>query len=205
MRTRRGKPRLGTRPRHRQTGGVRDRWHTGFTDALGACALLGQVEDRSVADVPAWLATTPLTWRKSTTRVAIDVSATYRAAIRTSLPPTRVAVDHFHVTQLANKMLSAARRRTTAEVRGRRGRATDPKWSARWRLLRSREDLTDEQSRRRGTRRRGTIGQQTLLTTWIAKENLRGLLALAGTGADRNQVDHPRWKFPTWCADSDIP
>ncbi|WP_294008368.1 hypothetical protein [Streptomyces sp.] len=42
-------------------------------------------------------------------------------------------------------MLSAARRRTTAEVRGRRGRATDREWSARRRLLRSREDLTDEQ------------------------------------------------------------
>ncbi|MCU4746217.1 MULTISPECIES: hypothetical protein [Streptomyces] len=61
MRTRRGKPHLGTRPRHRQTGGARDRSHTGFTDPHGAGALLSQVEDRSVADVPAWLATTPLT------------------------------------------------------------------------------------------------------------------------------------------------
>ncbi|WP_217214972.1 transposase [Streptomyces sp. AC550_RSS872] len=114
-------------------------------DALGAGGLLGQVEDRSVADVLAWLATAPLTWRKSITHVAIDVSATYRAAIRTGLPHTRVVIDRFHVVQLANKMLSAARRRTTAEVRGRRGRATDGEWSARRRLLRSREDLTDEQ------------------------------------------------------------
>ncbi|MFI0516263.1 hypothetical protein ACH3Y9_41985 [Streptomyces sp. WSLK1-5] len=53
-----GQAALGTRPRHRQTGRPRDRWHTGFTDALGAGGLLGQVEDRSVADVPAWLATT---------------------------------------------------------------------------------------------------------------------------------------------------
>ncbi|MFC9219794.1 transposase [Streptomyces hygroscopicus] len=112
---------------------------------LGAGGLLGQVGGRGVADVLAWLAATPLTWRKSITNVAIDASATYRAAIRTSLPHTRVVIDHFHVVQLANKMPSAARRRTTAEVRGRRGRATDPKWSARRRLLRSREDLTDEQ------------------------------------------------------------
>ncbi|MEW2498779.1 transposase, partial [Streptomyces nodosus] len=27
-------------------------------------------------------------------------------------------VDHFHVVQLANKMLSMVRRRTTAEIRG---------------------------------------------------------------------------------------
>ncbi|WP_369362608.1 transposase [Streptomyces sp. CG4] len=50
----------------------------------------------------------------------------------------------------------------------------------------------------------GRIGQ-TLLTAWIAKENLRNLLALARTGADRNQVGYARWKFLTWCADSDIP
>ena len=50
----------------------------------------------------------------------------------------------------------------------------------------------------------GTIGQ-TLLTAWIAKENLRTLLALARTGADRQQVGHARWKFLTWCADTDIP
>ncbi|WP_394816051.1 transposase [Streptomyces gibsoniae] len=43
------------------------------------------------------------------------MSATYRAAIRTGLPDAIVVVDHFHVVQLANKMLSALRRRTTAE------------------------------------------------------------------------------------------
>ncbi|MES4909279.1 MULTISPECIES: transposase [unclassified Streptomyces] len=37
-----------------------------------------------------------------------------------------VAVDHFHVVQLANTMLSMVRRRTTAEVRGRHRRATAP-------------------------------------------------------------------------------
>ncbi|MCX4460169.1 transposase (plasmid) [Streptomyces sp. NBC_01340] len=46
---------------------------------------------------------------------------------------------------------------------------------------------------------------QTLLTAWIAKENLRNLLALARTGADRHQIGHARWKFLAWCADSDLP
>ncbi|MFJ2008727.1 transposase, partial [Streptomyces chartreusis] len=62
---------------------TRDRWHTGFVDALGTGGLLGQVEGRTVADVLAWLAATPLTWRKSIEYVAIDMSATYRAAVRT--------------------------------------------------------------------------------------------------------------------------
>ncbi|MFI1569177.1 ISL3 family transposase [Streptomyces sp. NPDC020490] len=124
--TRRGKPRW---ERNGATGKwhlVRDRWHTGFVDALGTGALLGQVEGRTTADVLAWLADTPLEWRKNIKYVAIDMSATYRAAVRTSLRHATVVVDHFHVVQLANKMLSTVRRRTTAEIRGRRGRATTP-------------------------------------------------------------------------------
>jgi len=204
--TRRGKPRWEQDPDSGRWVQTRDRWHTGFVDALGTGGLLGQVEGRSVADVLAWLATTPLTWRKSIQHVAIDMSATYRAAVRTGLPHAIIVVDHFHVVQLANKMLSMVRRRTTAEIRGRRGRATDPEWKARRRLLRNREDLTDDQFATMWNTLlgEGKIGQ-TLLTAWIAKENLRILLALARTGADRHQVGHARWKFLTWCADSDIP
>ncbi|MER5903407.1 ISL3 family transposase [Streptomyces mirabilis] len=204
--TRRGRPRW---ERDADTGKwrlTRDRWHTGFVDAAGHGGLLGQVEGRTVADVLAWLATTDLDWRKGIGHVAIDMSATYRAAIRIGLPHATVVVDHFHVVQLANKMLSMVRRRTTAETRGRRGRASDPEWKARRRLLRNRKDLTDDQFATMSNTllSEGKIGQ-TLLTAWIAKENLRTLLALARTGADRHQVDHARWKFLTWCADSDIP
>ncbi|EST21525.1 hypothetical protein N566_27430 [Streptomycetaceae bacterium MP113-05] len=138
--------------------------------------------------------------------MAIDMSAAYRAAVRTGLPHATIVVDHFHIVQLANKMLSMVRRRTTAELRGRRGSASDPEWKARRRLLRNREDLTAEQFERMWNPllSEGRIGQ-TLLTAWIAKENLRNLLALARTGADRHHIGRARWKFLTWCADSDIP
>ena len=204
--TRRGRTKWEQDPETGKWRLVRDRWHTGFVDALGVGGLLGQVEGRTAADVLAWLSTTPLTWRKNITHVAIDMSATYRAACRTGLPDATVVVDHFHVVQLANKMLSTVRRRTTAEIRGRRGRATDPEWKARRRLLRNREDLTDEQfaGMWNALLAEGKIGQ-TLLTAWIAKESLRNLLALARTGADRYQVSHMRWKFLTWCADSRHP
>jgi transposase len=204
--TRRGRPRWEQDPTTGKWHLVRDRWHTGFVDALGTGGLLGQIEGRTVANVLTWLSTTPLTWRKNITYVAIDMSATYRAAVRTGLPHATVVVDHFHVVQLANKMLSMVRRRTTAQIRGRRGRASDPEWKARRRLLRNREDLTDEQFATMWNTLlgEGKIGQQ-LLTAWIAKENLRNLLALARTGADRHHVGHARWKFLTWCADSDIP
>lgn len=204
--TRRGRPRWEQDADTGKWHLVRERWHTGFVDALGAGGLLGQVEGRAAADVLAWLSTTPLEWRKNIRYVAIDMSATYRAAIRTGLPDAIVVVDHFHIVQLANKMLSAVRRRTTAEIRGRRGRATDPEWKTRRRLLRNREDLTDQQfaAMWNALLDEGPIGQ-TLLTAWIAKESLRTLLALARTGADREEVGHARWKFLTWCADSDIP
>ncbi|MFG3408493.1 ISL3 family transposase [Streptomyces sp. NPDC048142] len=204
--TRRSKTKWEQDPESGKWRLTRDRWHTGFVDALGTGGLLGQVEGRTVADVLAWLSTTPLTRRKNITHVTIDMSSTYRAAIRTGLPDAIVVVDHFHVVQLANRMLSTLRRRTTAETRGRRGRASDPEWKARRRLLRNREGLTDEQFAKMWNPLldEGQIGQ-TLLTAWIAKESLRNLLALAGTGAGRHQVGHARWKFLTWCADSDIP
>lgn len=118
---------------------TRDGWHTGFVDALGTDGLLGEVEGRTVANVLAWLATTPLTWRKSIEYVAIDMSTTYRAADRTGLPHATVVVDHFHVVQLANKMLSMVRRRTTAETCGWHGRASGPEWTtSSWSRCRSR-------------------------------------------------------------------
>ncbi|MCP3820573.1 ISL3 family transposase [Streptomyces sp. A3M-1-3] len=205
--TRRGRTRWEQDPDTGKWKLTRDRWHTGFVDALGTGGLLGQVEGRTAADVLAWLSTTPVTWRKNIRYVAIDMSATYRAAIRTGLPGAIVVVDHFHVVQLANKMLSTVRRRTTAEIRGRRGRATDPEWKARRRLLRNREDLTDTQFRAmwNALLDEGPIGQR-LLTAWIAKESLRHPPRPGPhRRGDREQVDHLRWKFLTWCADADVP
>ncbi|WP_338017699.1 ISL3 family transposase [Streptomyces adustus] len=204
--TRRGSPSWEQDPDTGKWHLVRDRWHTGFVDALGTGGLLGQVEGRTVPDVLAWLVATPLEWRKAIKYVAIDMSTAYRAAVRLALPRATVVVDHFHVVQLANKMLSTVRRRTTAEIRGRRGRADDPEWKARRRLRRKREDLTDEQFAAMWNTLldEGDIGRR-LLTAWIAKENLRTLLALARTGADRHRIGHARWKFLTRCADSDLP
>ncbi|CAL9331501.1 ISL3 family transposase ISMsm4 [Streptomyces sp. enrichment culture] len=100
---RRGTTKWGAGPRQRQVAPDRDLWHTGFVDTLGHGGVLGQVEGRTVADLLAWLSTTSLTWRRNITHVAIDMSATYRAAIRNGLPDAIVVFDHFHVVQLATK------------------------------------------------------------------------------------------------------
>ncbi|MEV5011031.1 transposase [Streptomyces sp. NPDC056159] len=97
--TRRGRPRWEQDPTTGKWHLVRDRWHTGFVDALGTGDLLGQIEGRTVADVLVWLTATPLEWRKNIKYVAIDMSTTYRAAIRIALPQATVVVDHFHVVQ----------------------------------------------------------------------------------------------------------
>jgi transposase len=204
--TRRGRRQWRQDPDSGRWEPVADQWHTGFVDALGTAGLLGQVEGRAPSDVLVWLTGTPLSWRRQIRYVAIDMSAGYRAAVRIGLSHATVVVDHFHVVQLANKMLSTVRRRTTATLRGRRGRAADPEWRARRRLLRNREDLTDAQfaAMWNSLIDAGTLGM-TLLTAWIAKERLRDLLACARTRPDRERISHLRWKFLTWCADSDIP
>ncbi len=144
--TRRGRTRWEQDPDAGKWKLTRDRWHPGFVDTLGAGGLLGQVEGRTW---PSWPGCPP--------RPDLETAHPPRHHRRASHLPGRrahrspgatVVVDHFHLVQLANKMLSLVRRRTTSQVRGGRRRATDPEWKARRRLLRNREDLTNEQCER---------------------------------------------------------
>lgn len=204
--TRRGKPRF---TRNADTGLIEqttDRWHTGFVDLTGTQGLLGQVEGRSAGDAGSWLAAQTQQWRDSVTTVAIDMSSAYRAAVREHLPHARLVVDHFHVVQLANQVVSSVRRRVTATLRGRRVRKDDPEYGVRRRLLRNREDLTSEKFADMWNRLidLGPAGDQ-ILSAWIAKEELRALLALARTAPSGHQISHRLWVFYRWCADTDIP
>jgi hypothetical protein len=135
--TRRGTPQFAV---DAETGGLEqvvDRWHTGFVDLTGDQGLLGQVESRSSRDAGSWLAARTPRWRESVQVVAIDMCAAYPAAVAEHLPDATLVVNHFHVVQLANQMVSAA-------LRGRRVRKDDPEYGLRRRLLRNREDLTPE-------------------------------------------------------------
>ncbi len=44
-----------------------------------------------------------------------------------------------------------------------------------------------------------------ILTAWIAKEELRALLATAQRGGQRHDVAHRLQRFYSWCADSGLP
>ena len=204
--TRRGKPRFALDPDTGTFEQITDRWHTGFTDLTGDQGLLGQVEGRASGDAGTWLAARTQAWRDGVQVVAIDMCSAYRAAVREHLPNAALVVDHFHVVQLANQMVASVRRRVTSALRGRRVRKDDPEYGIRRRLLRNREDLTDEKFTDMWNRLidLGRPGEQ-ILSAWIAKEELRALLALARTHPTRHQISTRLWAFYRWCADTAIP
>jgi len=183
-----------------------DRWHVGFTDVGGGQGMLGQVEGRTADDVAYWLAGHSPAWRDRIRYVAIDMCTVFVAAIRRYLPNATIVVDHFHVVKLANDTVAEVRRRIATQLRGRRGRKTDPEYKVRNLLRRNREDLSDRAFAKLWNTLvdLGAPGL-TILKTWIAKEELRRLLALAGTGADRSVISHRLYRFYTWCADAAVP
>ena len=194
---------------HRETARARtlaDRWHVGFTDVGGGQGMLGQVEGRTADDVAYWLAGHSPAWRDRIRYVAIDMCTVFVAAIRRCLPHATIVVDHFHVVKLANDTVAEVRRRIATQLRGRRGRKTDPEYTVRNLLRRNREDLSDTAFAKLWNTLVDLDGPGlTILTTWIAKEELRRLLALAGTGADRSVISHRLYRFYTWCADAAVP
>ena len=67
------------------------------------------------------------------------------SAVRRALPKARVAVDLFHVVQLAGKIVGDVRRRATRELYGRRGRSGDPGYGIKNLLARNLDHLAAEQ------------------------------------------------------------
>jgi len=200
---RRGKPRWTTDPKTGKTTQLADRWHTGFTDLAGSQGILGHVEGRSKADVIAWLRQQPAAWLAGIQLVSTDLCASFRAAVRTVLPHAALCADPFHLVQAANRTVTQVRQRLMREHYGRRVRKTDPEYGIKRLLLRNIEDLTDDQFDKLST----TLAEQTHLTdlavTWIAKEDLRDLLALrairSGITPTETEVQQ-RWDaLHAWC------
>ena len=110
--------------------------------------------------------------------MAIDPCEVYRTAVTRAMPGAVIVVDHFHLVRLANQAVTRVRQRVTRQALGRRGTTRDPAWANRRRLLRGRERLSDLAYARMWTEilAQETTGQ--LLAAWIAKEELRYLLAL---------------------------
>jgi transposase len=204
--TRRGKP---VWKENKETGKwelVADAWHIGFVDAVGGQGLLGQIEGRNATSVAAWLGGQSETWRAQVKYVAIDLCATFRAAVRTALPHARIVVDCFHIVQLAQRHLADLRRRLTWKQYGRRARKGDAVYTVRKLLRRNKEDLIGEQlaTLKGELTAMGTYGKQ-IHDGWQAKELLRDLLRLTPKHAhvvpDQSAVSAARYRFQAFCAD----
>lgn len=139
--------------------------------------------------------------------MAIDPAAAYASAVRTPglLPNATLVVDHFHLVKLANDALTKVRRRITWDLRDRRGRKIDPEWANRRRLLRGRERLSENSFAEMWNQIQAEDPSAQILTAWIAKEELRTLLATVRVGGDPHLTRHRLQRFLTWCIDSQIP
>ena len=204
--TRRGRPRWAQDLDTQRWSIVHDRWHTAIVDAAGSAGLLAHVDGRTAAAVADWVAAQPDSWKQAVTHVCIDLSASYAKAVHDALPDAVVVADRFHVVKLGNDMVTEVRQRTTREGRGRRGTTRDPEWANRRRLLTAHERLSSYSFARMWN---ALIDQDDLgvqvLRAYIVKEELRALLAIAGTHPDRELISHRLWTFYSSAAASDIP
>jgi transposase len=204
--TRRGKPVWKQNPDTEKWELVADAWHIGFVDAIGGRGLFGQVEGRNATSVADWLRAQPAAWRAQVRYVAIDLCATFRAAIHRALPHAAVVVDCFHIVQLAQRHLADLRRRLTWRQHGRRARKGDAIYTVRKLLRRNKEDLSEEQLTllKSELHHMGTYGRQ-IYAAWQAKELLRDLLHLAVSRThlrpDRSAISAARHRFNAHIAD----
>ena len=120
------------------------------------------------------------------------------------MPNATLVVDHFHLVKLANDAVTKVRRRVVWEQHGRRGRKIDPAWANRRRLLTAKERLSTTAFTTMWNGLIDSDESNQVLTAWIAKEQLRSLLALARTGAQRDQIRQRLYAFYHWCATADI-
>ena len=186
---------------------IADRWHTCFYDLSGNQGLLGQVEGRTADDAAYWLAGATPAWRDAIRVVAIDMCTIYQSAVRRMLPGAQIAVDLFHVVQLAVKTVGDVRRRAIRELYGRRGRAGDPEYGIKHLLAKNLENLSPEQSEKITGTLDATGPGQHIALAWIGKEKLRHVLNLrarvTGSVPCERQVRDRLFTFYDWCAQNE--
>jgi transposase len=168
------------------------------------------VQGRTADDTAYWLAGATPAWRDAVQVVAIDMCTIYAAAVRRMLPGAQLAVDLFHVVQLAVKATGDVRRRVIRGKYGRRGRSGDPEYGIKHLLTQNLEHLSPAQFAKVMDTLGGDAAGQEIAAAWIAKEKLRHALNLRAritrsTPGERD-VRGRLFAFYDWCAaNDDIP
>ena len=207
---RRGRPRWRTDDLTGEYVRLADRWHVCFYDLGGQQGMLGQVEGRTSDDTAYWLAGATQDWRDAVQVVAIDMCTIFLSAVRRMLPRAQVAVDLFHVVQLAVKTVGDVRRRAIREKYGRRGKASDPEYGIKHLLERNLENISPDQFGKIIETLDASAEGQQIAITWIAKEKLRHALKLRARVTGSTPCERPvrdrLFTFYDWCAaHEDIP
>jgi transposase len=186
---------------------VADRWHTCFYDLSGDQGMLGQVEGRTADDAAYWLAGASPAWRDAVRVAAIDMCTIYQSAVRKMLPRAKIAVDLFHVVQLAVKTAGDVRRRAIRELYGRRGKSGDPEYGIKHLLEKNLENLSPEQFEKIIETLDTTGPGQHIALAWIGKEKLRRALnaraRVTGSVPCERQVRDRLFAFYDWCAQNE--
>jgi transposase len=124
-----------------------------------------------------------------------------------ALPHAQLAVDLFHVVQLAVKALGDVRRRAVREKYGRRGRSGDAEYGVKGLLVRNLEHLRPAQFAKIMDTLGGDTAGQEVLAAWIGKEKLRDALNLrarvTGSAPCERDVRGRLASFYDWCAQND--
>jgi transposase len=173
----------------------------------GGGGLLAQVAGRASASVVGWLLAQPQEWRAGITIVAMDPAATYRTAVREAVPHALIVVDHFHLVRLGNQVVTEVRQRTTRANRGRRGTSRDPEWVSRRRLLTAAQRLRPETRSKLWDTMLTADPTLPLVAAWIAKEELRSLMAVARRDGHARpyEIRAALQRFYIWCVNSGTP
>ncbi len=123
-----------------------DKRHTSYATTICDVSnhqIIDILPTRNYQDVARWIMGKGLTWRNNITYGALDLSTTYNAVYKVTLPNALRVADPFHVVALANRALDQVRRRVQNETTSHRGRRDDPLYRARRILLAGRERLSE--------------------------------------------------------------
>ena len=182
-------------------GPARSQWFTHLVD-LGAGGTLGLAQERTGE-----AGKTLLEDRESTLRyLAMDLSAPYRSAVPAGVT---VIADAFHLVKLANRKIDEAFRRLSYRTEHSHEQLGLPR-PLHYMLRHNIESLDPEHLDTIITALDGDGDGQQIAAVWIAKEQLRALLALRITKTHvtpaPSQVRDKLASFYLWCADHhDIP
>ena len=178
--------------------------HTLYVSGLVDTAtgrLLDVVADRTARAVAGWLARQAPEWLARIGIVSLDPHRGYANAVGVHLGHAVLVVDHFHLVQLANRVIDDVRRRVQQQQTGHRGRKPDPLYRVRKLLLKACGDLDTSGWARLAAAL--TVGDPDgqVTAAWQLKEITRDLYRAATIDQARQALD----LLYAWADTSNIP